>query len=383
MTCARRLSKTRGVDTPSLRRGWTTGACATAAARAAAEALLTGHFPDPVTIRLPGGQAVAFALAETRLSPNAAQAAVVKDAGDDPDVTHGALIRATVSRGGLGQGVTFAAGPGVGTVTLPGLPIPPGEPAINPVPRRMIAQAVGEAAGAAGQPADLVVEVGVENGEQLAKRTMNGRLGILGGLSILGTTGIVVPYSCAAWIASIQRGVDVARAAGLPHVAACTGDLSEKAVVARYGLPEQALLDMGDFVGGTLKYLRRHPIPRLTLCGGFAKFGKLARGLMDLHSKRHAVDFDWLADRLADLGAGPELVAQARGANTAAQVLGMADAAGLPLADHVAELARRAAQEVLEDAPVAVEVLVTDRQGRIVGEAHSPNSWPNSWPSPR
>ncbi|CAO3457852.1 cobalt-precorrin-5B (C(1))-methyltransferase [Azospirillum largimobile] len=360
-----------------LRRGWTTGTCATAAARAAAVALFGREFPDPVTVTLPGGQTPAFALAVTERGEGAdgspggpwAMAGVVKDAGDDPDVTHGALVRARVWRGAPGSGVSFRAGPGVGTVTLPGLPLAVGEPAINPVPRSMIAQAVGEAARDAGQPADLVVEVGVENGEQLAKRTMNGRLGILGGLSILGTTGIVVPYSCAAWIASIQRGIDVARAAGLRHVAACTGDLSEKAVVARYGLPEQALLDMGDFVGGTLKYLRRHPIPRLTLCGGFAKFGKLARGLMDLHSKRHAVDFDWLAERLADLGAGPELIAETRGANTAAQVLGMADAAGLPLADHVAELARRAAQDVLEDAPVEVEVLVTDRQGRIVGMA--------------
>ncbi|KAA0577717.1 cobalt-precorrin-5B (C(1))-methyltransferase [Azospirillum sp. Sh1] len=360
-----------------LRRGWTTGTCATAAARAAAEALFGGEFPDPVTVTLPGGQTPAFALAVTERGEGAdgpwAMAGVVKDAGDDPDVTHGALVRARVWHGAPGSGVTFRAGPGVGTVTLPGLPLPVGEPAINPVPRSMIVQAVGEAASAAGQTADLVVEVGVENGEQLAKRTMNGRLGILGGLSILGTTGIVVPYSCAAWIASIQRGIDVARAAGLTHVAACTGALSEKAVVARYGLSEQALLDMGDFVGGTLKYLRRHPIPRLTLCGGFAKFGKLARGLMDLHSKRNSVDFDWLAERLADLGAGPDLIAQARGANTAAQVLGLADAAGLRLADHVADLARRAAQDVLEDAPVAVEVLVTDRQGRIVGMAPSPS----------
>ncbi|MBK1838134.1 cobalt-precorrin-5B (C(1))-methyltransferase [Azospirillum sp. YIM B02556] len=359
-----------------LRRGWTTGTCATAAARAAAEALFGKEFPDPVTVTLPGGQTPAFALAVTGRGEGAdgswAMAGVVKDAGDDPDVTHGALVRARVWRGAAGSGVCFRAGPGVGTVTLPGLPLAVGEPAINPVPRSMIAQAVGEAAAAAGQPGDLVVEVGVENGEQLARRTMNGRLGILGGLSILGTTGIVVPYSCAAWIASIQRGIDVARAAGLTHAAACTGDLSEKAVVARYGLSEQALIDMGDFVGGTLKYLRRHPIPRLTLCGGFAKFGKLARGLMDLHSKRNGVDFDWLAERLADLGAGPELVVGARGANTAAQVLGMADAAGLALADHVAELARRAAQDVLEDAPVAVEVLVTDRQGRIVGSAPSP-----------
>ncbi|MGY0832788.1 cobalt-precorrin-5B (C(1))-methyltransferase [Azospirillum argentinense] len=354
-------------DGKALRRGWTTGACATAAARAACGALFSGDFPDPVTVTLPGGQTPAFALAWTERGEGWAAAGVVKDAGDDPDVTHGALIRARVSRAEPGQGVVFRAGEGVGMVTRPGLPVPVGEPAINPVPRAMIRQAVAEAAALAGEAPDVVVEVSVENGEALARRTMNPRLGILGGLSILGTTGIVVPYSCAAWIASIQRGVDVARAAGLDHVAACTGDTSEKAVVARYGLPEHALLDMGDFAGGTLKYLRRHPIPRLTLCGGFAKFGKLARGLLDLHSKRGSVDLDWLADRMAELGAAPDTVAEARAANTAAQVLGIAGGAGLPLADRVAALAQRTALETLDGAPVAVEVLVTDRQGTIVG----------------
>ncbi|WP_247893167.1 cobalt-precorrin-5B (C(1))-methyltransferase [Azospirillum baldaniorum] len=356
-----------GGDGKALRRGWTTGACATAAARAACGALFSGDFPDPVTVTLPGGQTPAFALAWTERGKGWAAAGVVKDAGDDPDVTHGALIRARVSRAEPGQGVVFRAGEGVGTVTRPGLPVPVGEPAINPVPRAMIRQAVAEAAALAGEAPDVVVEVSVENGEALARRTMNPRLGILGGLSILGTTGIVVPYSCAAWIASIQRGVDVARAAGLGHVAACTGDTSEKAVVARYGLPEHALLDMGDFAGGTLKYLRRHPIPRLTLCGGFAKFGKLARGLLDLHSKRGSVDLDWLADRMAELGAAPDTVAEARTANTAAQVLGIANEAGLPLADRVAALAQRTALDTLDGAPVAVEVLVTDRQGTIVG----------------
>lgn len=358
-----------GGDGKTLRRGWTTGTCATAAARAACEALFTGHFPDPVTVILPGGQTPAFALAWTDRGEGWAAVGVVKDAGDDPDVTHGALIRARVCRAEPGQGVVFRAGAGVGTVTRPGLPVAVGEPAINPVPRAMIRQAVSEAASLAGQAPDIVVELSVENGEALARRTMNGRLGIVGGLSILGTTGIVVPYSCAAWIASIQRGIDVARAGGLTHVAACTGDLSEKAVTARYGFPEQALIDMGDFAGGTLKYLRGHPVPRLTLCGGFAKFGKLARGILDLHSKRGSVDLDWLADRLAELGATPELVAEARAGNTSAHVLGMAIAAGLPLADRVAALAQDTALGVLDGAPVEVEVLVTDRQGNIVGEA--------------
>src|SRR5262249_47456277 len=148
-------------------------------------------------------------------------AGVVKDAGDDPDVTHGALVIATLRRGKPGAGVVFRAGPGVGTATLPGLPVAVGEPAINPVPRQMMRQAV--------QDDDVVVEVGVEGGEELARRTWNPRLGIEGGLSILGTTGIVVPYSCSAWIASIRRGIDVAGAAGHEHVIAATGDVSERA----------------------------------------------------------------------------------------------------------------------------------------------------------
>ena len=268
-------------DTVPLRRGWTTGACATAAAKAAYAALVTGAFPDPVEIGLPRGGRVAFTLAEASVAAGIATAAIVKDAGDDPDVTHGALVRVRVWRGP--PGVTFRAGPGVGTVTRAGLPLPPGEPAINPTPRQMIRDALAEIGGG---PVDAVVEIGIPDGEALATRTLNGRLGIVGGLSILGTTGIVVPYSCAAWIDSIHRGIDVARAAGLPHVAGATGSTSEAAVAALHGLPEVALLEMGDFVGGMLRYLRRRPVPRVTIAGGVAKMTKLAQGRLDLHSKR-------------------------------------------------------------------------------------------------
>ena len=228
-----------------LRRGWTTGACATAATKAAFTALLTGEFPDPVSVTLPRGQQPAFALATERLDRDAAFAGVVKDAGDDPDVTHQALICAKVRRAGSGEGVVFRAGPGVGTVTLPGLPVAVGEPAVNPVPRRMMRAAVEEVAAAAGAAPDAVIEISVADGERLAQKTWNPRLGIVGGISILGTTGIVIPYSCSAWIHSIHRGIDVAVAAGYPHVAGCTGSTSERAVQALYGLPDTAMLDMG------------------------------------------------------------------------------------------------------------------------------------------
>ena len=351
-----------------LRRGWTTGACATAATKAAWTALLTGEFPDPVTITLPKGQEPAFALATEWLDADSALAGIVKDAGDDPDVTHRALICAKVRRAEAGEGVVFRAGPGVGTVTLPGLPVAVGEPAINPVPRRMMRAAIEEVAAAAGVAPDVVVEISVADGERLAEKTWNPRLGIVGGISILGTTGVVIPYSCSAWIHSIHRGIDVALAAGYAHVAGCTGSTSERAVQTLYGLPDTAMLDMGDFAGGLLKYLRRHPVPRLTIGGGFAKLSKLAMGHMDLHSGRSQVDMARLAAWVRDLGGAPALADEAEGANTANQVLQAATEARLPLADLVAREARTQALSML-DGDTQVEVIVFDRQGEMAGRS--------------
>ena len=352
-----------------LRHGWTTGACATAATTAAYTALLTGEFPDPVTIDLPNDRHPSFALATEALADGGARAGIVKDAGDDPDVTHGALVSAHVTSGEPGTGVVFRAGPGVGTVTKPGLPLAVGEPAINPMPRRFIAEHVAAVAARYGGSGDVVVEVSVENGEELARRTWNPRLGIVGGLSILGTTGVVVPYSCSSWIDSIRRGIDVARAVGHRHVAGCTGSTSERVVAELYGLPEDALLDMGDFAGAVLKYLRRHPVPRLTVAGGIGKLAKLADGHLDLHSGRSQVSFDSLAARVRDAGGAPELVAGVRAANTALDALQQCSAAGLPLGDLVAAGARETALGVLRGAPVEVDVVVIDRAGTVVGRA--------------
>ncbi|MGW1430809.1 cobalt-precorrin-5B (C(1))-methyltransferase [Streptomyces sp. NPDC002431] len=352
-----------------LRPGWTTGACATAAATAAYTALLTGEFPDPVTITLPKGQTPAFALAVEELTGERATAGVVKDAGDDPDVTHGALVRASVRRLPPGSGVVFRAGPGVGTVTLPGLPLDVGEPAINPVPRRLIREHLARVAAGHGGSGDVEVTVSVDDGEEIARSTWNPRLGILGGLSILGTTGVVVPYSCSAWIDSIRRGVDVALAAGLTHVAGCTGSTSERTVVAEYGLPEIALLDMGDFAGAVLKYIRRHPVDRLTVCGGFAKLSKLAAGHLDLHSGRSQVDKPFLA-RLARRGGADEaLAAEVAVANTGLEALRLCLARGVPLGDLVAVTARDEALSVLRGAPVSVDVVCIDRAGTVVGRS--------------
>uniref|UniRef100_A0AAU2V6F3 Cobalt-precorrin-5B C(1)-methyltransferase n=1 Tax=Streptomyces sp. NBC_00003 TaxID=2903608 RepID=A0AAU2V6F3_9ACTN len=352
-----------------LRPGWTTGACATAATTAAYTALLTGEFPDPVTITLPRGQTPAFALAAEELAAGHAMAAVVKDAGDDPDVTHGALIRSTVRLLPPGSGVVFRAGEGVGTITLPGLPLPVGEPAINPVPRQMMRDHVALVAGRHGATGDVEVTVSVDHGAEIARSTWNPRLGILGGLSILGTTGIVVPYSCSAWIDSIRRGVDVARAGGRTHVAGCTGSTSEKTVMTEYGLPEDALLDMGDFAGAVLKYVRRHPVDRLTICGGFAKLSKLAAGHLDLHSARSQVNKPFLAELAREGGASEALASEVEEANTGLAALQLCTAAGVPLGNLVASRARDEALSVLRGAPVTVDVICIDRAGNVVGRS--------------
>ena len=336
-----------------LRRGWTTGACATAAVKAAYTALLTGTFPDPVSITLPKGEQPAFPLALEEKGEGWARVGIIKDAGDDPDVTHGAMVIATLRLRNIG--VTFKAGEGVGMVTKPGLPIAVGEPAINPVPRQMMMAEIAALGGG-----DVEIEISIPDGANIALKTWNPRLGIIGGLSILGTTGIVNPFSCAAWIASIHRGIDVARAMKLEHVAGCTGSTSEDVVRAHFNLPLEAMLDMGDFAGGLLKYIRANPVPRVTIGGGFGKMVKLAQGAMDLHSGRSQVDFAWLATRVPET-----LRAEVLAANTAQQVLEMV---GPTLAEKIAQEALVHVKRVLESSSVA-DVIVVDRAGKIIAHA--------------
>jgi cobalt-precorrin-5B (C1)-methyltransferase len=286
-------------------------------------------------------------------------------------VTHGATIIAEVAWRAPGSGICFAAGEGVGTVTRPGLQLAIGEPAINPAPRAMIREALADLAEANGAaPPDLTVTIAIPGGEALAEKTMNARLGIVGGLSILGTTGIVVPYSCASWVHSIHRGIDVARAAGLGHIAAATGTTSERAVQRLYALPDHALIDMGDFVGGTLKYLRSHPIARLTLAGGFAKMAKFAAGHLDLHSSKSAVDPAMLVGMLDATGADGDTLAGAREQDSAGAVLEAAGRWAPALAEGVARRAREAALATLSGT-TAVEIAIVDRGGAFLARVGS------------
>lgn len=352
----------------TLRRGWTTGACATAATKAALTGLLTGEFPDPVEITLPKGETPSFALARERIGADKAMVGIIKDAGDDPDVTHGALVMASVRRLPESAGIVFKAGTGVGMVTRAGLPIPVGEAAINPVPRKMMTEVVTALCDEHGITSDIEIEIAIENGVELALQTWNPRLGIIGGLSVLGTTGIVHPYSCAAWIHSIHRGIDVARAEGFPHVLGATGSTSEKTAQAFHGLSDLACLDMGDFAGGLLKYLRVHPVPRLTIAGGFAKLTKLAQGALDLHSGRSQVDMTWLAEQTEAMGAA-NLKHRILSANTALEVLELTREQGIDLPAVIASQARTVVLETLRGAPVEVDVMVTDRAGTLLAHA--------------
>jgi cobalt-precorrin-5B (C1)-methyltransferase len=284
-----------------------------------------------------------------------AEVGITKDAGDDPDVTHGALIVVRVTE--HPEQIEFKAGEGVGMVTKAGLPIPVGEPAINPVPRQMMRDIVIAQAQKYSANPFIKITISIPGGEEIAMKTWNGRLGIIGGLSILGTTGVVRPFSCAAWIASIHRGVDVARANNMQHVAGCTGATSEKVVQELYGLTDFAMLDMGDFSGGLLKYIAKNPVPRLTIGGGIGKIVKLAQGAVDLHSSRSQVDFDAL-NAWADVDVSD--------ANTALEAV---ERAGDALASRVAQEALKRVKTQLKEIDTQVDIVIIDRAGRILGRA--------------
>jgi cobalt-precorrin-5B (C1)-methyltransferase len=349
-----------------LRSGYTTGACATATALAAARLLLTGKSCHNMTILLPRGQQVEFKLIACRqFDENSARADTIKDAGDDPDATHGATVFSIVELSDL-PGIRFYAGEGVGTVTRAGLSIGVGEPAINPVPRKMISEHLQSIADEQGFKGGFEVSVGIENGEKIALDTMNGRLGIIGGLSILGTTGIVRPYSCSSYIASIHQSIDVAAANDIKHVAATTGSTSESFVQSQLGMAEIAVVEMGDFAGAVLKHLRKVPMEKLTICGGFGKISKLAAGNQSLHSKDSSIDFEFLSKQAGELGADKKLLDQIASSNTSLEALQYCQQHDIPLAHRICELARDHALSVCHNS-CDIEVYAIRKDGGCVG----------------
>jgi cobalt-precorrin-5B (C1)-methyltransferase len=301
-----------------LRSGWTTGTCAAAAAKAAATALITGETQGRVEVRLPGKgdrRRVSFEVERCEVGEGWAEAVVVKDAGDDPDVTHGARLTVRVSWK-EGPGISLDRGEGVGVVTKPGLGLPVGGPAINDVPRRMISYSLDEVLHAGERGVRVVV--GVPGGEKMAEKTTNARLGIVGGISILGTTGIVRPFSTAAWAASVVQAVDVMGAQGLDTFVLSTGGLTERAAMRLLpDLEEVCFIEVGDFTGQAIKRAVKNGLRRGFFVGMAGKLTKLAAGIMMTHWTRSKVDNELLAEITGEAGGDAQLVEEVKGANTA------------------------------------------------------------------
>ena len=319
-----------------LRTGWTTGSCAAAAAKAAAKALLTGEAQEEVDIKLPRKgeeRRVRFAVERCELGEGWAEAVVVKDAGDDPDVTHGAHLTARVSWREE-PGIELDRGEGVGVVTKPGLGLPVGGPAINDVPRRMISYSVEEVLNPEERGVHVVISV--PGGEKMAEKTTNPRLGIIGGISILGTTGIVRPFSTASWRASVGQAVNVMGAQGHDTLVLSTGGLTEKAAMRLLpDLEEVCFVEVGDFTGYALKQAVKNKLSRVFFVGMVGKLTKLAAGVMMTHWTRSKVDNDLLAGITAEAGGSPELIEEVRGANTARHAYELWRSANLEKAPHL------------------------------------------------
>lgn len=343
----------------SLRHGYTTGACAAAAALGAAQLLRDQALVASVTLTLPAGFAARFELRGQHLSADAAGCFVVKDAGDDPDVTHGVEVHAELRRSRGGE-VEILGGTGIGRVTKPGLAVAVGEPAINPVPRRMIEAAIRSVFPRGG----FRVTLSIPDGEQRAARTLNARLGILGGLSLLGTTGVVRPISHQAWTDTLLVAIDVALAAGCRTMVASTGRTSEKVAEQALPLPEEAFLMMGDHVGFTLEACHRKGVPRLLVAAQFAKLVKIACGHPQTHVGQAQLDLRRLAGWARDCGLDGSLAERLELANTAREIweeLG----SGHPLVAGVADLAL---EQLRQWAPgVAVGILLADYHGALAG----------------
>ena len=354
----------------ALRTGWTTGTCASAAAKAAATALATGTPQREVEVVLPRGERVRFAVERCELAPYppTAVAVVVKDAGDDPDVTHGAHLTATVSWRPGATGVELLGGEGVGVVTKPGLGLEVGGPAINPVPRRMIELNVGDAVDLAATGVRVVVSV--PGGEVMARKTTNRRLGIVGGISILGTTGIVRPFSTASWRASVVQAIAVLAAQGERVVVLSTGGRTERAAMRLLpDLPEVCFVEVGDFTGAALKEAVERGLAEVAFVGMAGKLTKLASGVLMTHYTRSKVDRDLLAELTGRAGGDAELVEAVRHANTARHAYELWAAAGVLRAVGDLLCARvKAVLEAFSGQRLAAEVAMVDFAGaELVG----------------
>ncbi|MFZ5820859.1 MAG: cobalt-precorrin-5B (C(1))-methyltransferase [Chloroflexota bacterium] len=350
---------------PDLRHGYTTSACAAACTVAAMQALTSGQPVERVTIDLPGESGVTFEMARCEFHPDGVLCGTIKDSGDDPDVTHGAEIQCFVAW--QDAGITITGGIGIGVATKPGLPVAVGEAAINPGSRRLIQRVVETFDAEALAERGLRVEIRVPEGERLARETLNPRLGILGGISILGTTGVLKPFSTSAYRASIYTELKVTRSNGIARVVLTTGNRSEQYAMQLYpDLPELAFIQVGDHIDFSLKQSQRLGIEAVVISGMIGKMSKLAQGRMQTHVSQGEVDFEFLAEVARNLGADETLAGKIRSANTAHHVQSMLKQAGVSGLEEM--LAGMAAQSCLAYAPALreVEVLLFAIGGKLL-----------------
>ncbi len=355
-----------------LRSGYTTGSCASAAAKAAAEALLTQQPVESIEIGLPAGGRAQFKLHRCEFNGQEATASIIKDAGDDPDVTHRAEIVATVAWHDT-PGITLEGGFGVGVVTKPGLELGVGEPAINPVPRQTIRAEVTEALGDVLSTRGVRVIISVPRGEVIAKRTLNSRLGIVGGISILGTTGIVAPFSLSAYTASVAKALGVAVAMGCKQVVLTTGRRSERYAQAFISLPEEAFVQMGDFAGFALEECAQREIEQVTICAMIGKLSKIANGHFQTHVSKSSVDVTFLADVAAECGVEADTVQAISQANTCRhfmEILGEQKATEVfnRLCELAAAQSRKHALTATQK-ELSIECILIDFDGTVLGRS--------------
>lgn len=365
------------------RTGFSTGACAAAATRAALTALIAKKAVEEVDLILPSGEQARFRLSECVFLPEAVRCGVVKDAGDDPDVTHGATIQSTVFIIPESGVILLEAGEGVGKVTLPGLGLEVGSPDITRVPQKMIMKAVEETAKDLLRTKGVRVIISVPRGEELAKKTELVRLGVIGGIGILGTTGIVRPYSTSAFRAGISIAVAVAKKSGLSHLVITTGGMSEKFARKHLDLPEGAFIQMGDFVGFTLQECVKKKIERVTISGMIGKLSKMAMGKMMTHAAGSEVDTGFLAELARSCGASGETINRIQKANTGRHVAEIVQSQGPAsffdlLSLKVCEAANRHVRGAL-----TVECLLTDFEGNVIGRAVKSGGWEPGFQSKR
>jgi len=366
------LPRTAKVRPRALRTGWTTGTCASAAAKAATTALRDQRPQDMVDVALPSGRRVGFAVESCAVDARGSTAVVVKDGGDDPDVTHGAHLTARVSWRNE-PGIGLEGGEGVGVVTKPGLGIPVGEPAITSVPRAMITQAVSEAVDPSRRGVTVVISV--PDGERMARKTTNARLGILGGISILGTTGIVRPFSTASWRASVVQAVAVMAAQGERTLVLCTGGRTEAGAMAMLpDLPDVCFVEVGDFTGAALRRATEVGLERVVFVGMAGKLAKLAAGVLMTHYTRSKVDLGLLGDITLASGGDASVAAEVGAANTGRHAYEIWERAGLlrvsgdELCRRVRSVLRRAGRGRLD-----ADVAMVDFAGRRVVAATRPD----------